>query len=116
VGDAARQKWSLTQEAFDGLLASLGPDRDSAADRYLEIRRNLVRLFEWRGCFTPEEYADETLNRCARKIGEGDEIRDLGTYSIGVAPMLWRENGPRTRQGSSPIGSDTGAARCAARN
>ena len=103
MGDAARRKWSLTQEAFDGLLASLGPDRDSAADRYLEIRRNLVRLFEWRGCFTPEEYADETLNRCARKIGEGDEIRDLGTYSIGVARMLWREMGRERAREARPL-------------
>jgi DNA-directed RNA polymerase specialized sigma24 family protein len=93
MGDAARQKWSLTQEAFDGLMASMGPDRDTAADRYLEIRRNLVRLFEWRGCSTPDEYADETINRCARKIGEGEPIRDLATYSIGVARMLIREMG-----------------------
>jgi DNA-directed RNA polymerase specialized sigma24 family protein len=93
MGDAARQKWSLTQEAFDGLMASMGPDRDTAADRYLEIRHNLVRLFEWRGCSTPDEYADETINRCARKIGEGEQIRDLGTYSIGVARMLIREMG-----------------------
>ena len=88
---AARQKWSLTQEAFDALLAALGPDRDRAADRYLEIRRNLVRLFEWRACPAPEEYADETLNRCARKIGEGQEIREVATYAIGVARILLYE-------------------------
>jgi DNA-directed RNA polymerase specialized sigma24 family protein len=89
--NAARQKWALTQEAFDGLLASLGPDRDHAAERYLEIRRNLVRVFEWRGCPTPDDYADETLNRCARKIIEGEEIRDVATYCIGVARMMVRE-------------------------
>ena len=88
---ATRQKWSLTQNAFDGLLASLGPDRDIAATRYLGVRRDLVRLFEWRGCFTPDEYADETMNRCARKIAQGEQIRDLKTYSIGVARMLVRE-------------------------
>ena len=93
VGGATRQKWSLTQEAFDGLLATLGPDRDTAADRYLDIRRNLVRLFEWRGCSMPDEYADETINRCAKKIGEGEEIRDLAQYSIGVARMLILEMG-----------------------
>jgi DNA-directed RNA polymerase specialized sigma24 family protein len=87
----ARQKWNLTQQAFDGLLAAIGPDRDAAADRYLEIRRNLVRFFEWRGCPTPDEYADETINRCARKIGEGDEIRDVPTYVVGIARMLLRE-------------------------
>jgi hypothetical protein len=86
-----RQKWTLTQQAFDGLLASLGTDRDAAASRYLEIRRNLVRLFEWRGCATPDEYADETLNRCARKIAEGDEIQDLNHYTVGVARKLLLE-------------------------
>ena len=87
----AQQRWSLTQSAFDRLLACLDSDRDIAAERYLRMRRNLVRLFEWRGCSTPDDYADETINRCARKIQEGEEIRDLATYSIGVARMLLRE-------------------------
>jgi len=86
-----RQKWSLTQTAFDSLLACLDSDRDIAADRYLRIRRDLVRLFGWRGCHTPDDYADETMNRCARKIAQGEEIRDLAGYSIGVARMLLRE-------------------------
>ena len=86
-----RQKWSLTQTAFDSLLACLDSDRDIAADRYLRMRRDLVRLFEWRGCSTPDDYADETINRCARKIQEGEEIRDVAMYSIGVARMLLRE-------------------------
>jgi RNA polymerase sigma factor (sigma-70 family) len=89
--EGARQKWSLTQEAFDALMASLGPDRDQAAERYLEIRRNLVRLFEWRGCATPNELADEAINRCAKRIAEGEEIRDVPSYAIGVARMLLRE-------------------------
>jgi DNA-directed RNA polymerase specialized sigma24 family protein len=81
------------------LLALLGPDRDAAAARYLEIRRNLVRLFEWRGCSTPEEYADEAINRCARKIGDGEVIRDPGTYCTGIARMLLLEMGrDRARQ------------------
>ena len=90
---------ALTQPAFDGLLALLGRDRDVAADRYLEIRRNLVRLFEWRGCTTPEEYADETINRCARKIADGEVIRDVATYCIGIARKLLLEMGrDRARQ------------------
>jgi len=91
VVNATRQKWSLTQAAFDGLLACLDSNRDIAADRYLRMRRDLVRLFEWRGCYTPDDYADETINRCARKIEQGEEIRDLAMYSIGVARMLLRE-------------------------
>jgi len=91
VVNATRQKWSLTQAAFDGLLACLDSNRDIAAHRYLRMRRDLVRLFEWRGCYTPDDYADETINRCARKIEQGEEIRDLEMYSIGVARMLLRE-------------------------
>src|SRR5215831_7394139 len=89
--NATRQKWSLTQTAFDSLLACLDSNRDIAADRYLRMRRDLVRLFEWRGCHTPDDYADETINRCARKIEQGEEIRDVAMYSIGVARMLLRE-------------------------
>jgi len=101
VGETRRQKWSLTQQAFDGLLATISPDRSTAADRYLAIRRNLVRLFEWRGCATPDEYADEAINRCAKKIGDGEEIRDVSTYCIGIARMLVlemsRERGKEAR-------------------
>src|SRR4051794_36178219 len=88
---ASRQKWTLTQDAFDRLLASLGPSRDAAADRYLEIRSRLVRLFEWRGFSTPDEYADETINRCAKKISEGEQVQDVFTYCAGIARMLARE-------------------------
>jgi len=103
VRDTGRQAWSLTQPAFDGLLALLGPDRDVAAERYLEIRRNLVRLFEWRGCATPEDYADETINRCAKKIGDGEVIRDLSTYCIGIARMLLFEMGRARAREARPL-------------
>jgi DNA-directed RNA polymerase specialized sigma24 family protein len=91
VENAARQKWSLDQQSFDGLLAALGPERDAAANRYLEIHAHLMRLFEWRGCPAPDEFADETISRCARKIGEGEQIRDVATYCVGIARMLARE-------------------------
>jgi DNA-directed RNA polymerase specialized sigma24 family protein len=93
----------LTQDAFDGLLGSLAPDRNQAGKRYLEIRRNLVRLFEWRGCSTPDEYADETINRCAKKIADGEEIRDIATYSIGVARMLLVEKSRERDKEARPL-------------
>ena len=82
------RKWSLTQEAFDKLLDSLAPDRDAAANKYLEIRANLLRFFEWRGCPFPEDHADETFNRVAKKIFDGEEIRNHSAYVIGVARLL----------------------------
>jgi DNA-directed RNA polymerase specialized sigma24 family protein len=123
---AVRQKWTLTQDALDKLLATLGDDRDAAGARYLEIRRHLVRLFEWRGCSTPDEYADETINRCARKLSEGEEIRDVATYCIGIARMVVREmlrdrslqtrpleDAPEPRVPPAPLEMDTdGRAEC----
>ena len=81
-------KWTLTKEAFDKLLDSLASDRDSAANKYLEIRANLLKFFEWRGCPFPEDHADETFNRVARKIVDGEEIRNHAAYIIGVARLL----------------------------
>jgi DNA-directed RNA polymerase specialized sigma24 family protein len=87
----ARQKWTLTQEAFDKLLVALGGDSDSAAQKYLEIRTNLTRFFEWRGCSFPEDHADETINRIAKRVGEGEEILNYSGYAMGVARLLLLE-------------------------
>ncbi|HET6977899.1 MAG TPA: hypothetical protein VFI24_16340 [Pyrinomonadaceae bacterium] len=83
-----RQKWTLTQDAFDKLLIAFGGDRDSAAEKYLEIRTNLVRFFEWRGCSFPEDHADETINRIAKRVAEGEEILNYSGYAMGVARLL----------------------------
>ena len=86
-----RSKWSLTQEAFDRLLASFGPDRQSAGEKYLELRANLARFFEWRGCPFPEDHADETINRAAKRVSEGEAIQSPSAYLFGVARMLLLE-------------------------
>jgi len=89
--DHARQKWTLTQDSFDRLLIALGGNRDSGSEKYLEIRSNLTRFFEWRGCSFPEDHADETFNRLARKIDEGEEILNPAGYAMGVARLLLLE-------------------------
>ena len=94
-----RRKWVLTQDAFDRLLATLDEDRDTAGERYLEIRSNLIRFFQWRGAPFPEEHADETINRIAKRIWEKEEIRNPGSYYLGVARMLLLEiNRERVRE------------------
>jgi DNA-directed RNA polymerase specialized sigma24 family protein len=85
---AVRQRWTLTQEAFDKLLLSFGDDRDSGGKKYLEIRSNLTRFFEWRGCPFPEDHADETINRIAKRVYEGEEIQNPAGYAMGVARLL----------------------------
>ena len=83
----------LTPESFEILLSQLGPDRDQAGERYETIRRKLIRLFEWRGCAAPEDLADETINRVARRIAEGVELHSAEPYGYfcGVAHLLFKE-------------------------
>ena len=86
-----RQKWALSQEAFDKLLTTFDPDREIAGTKYVELRTNLTRFFEWRGCAYPEDNADETINRVAKRIAEGEEVRETSKYSFGVARLLLLE-------------------------
>lgn len=83
----------LTAETFDSLLSFLDQDREQAARRYHTMYRKLLRLFEWRGCAFPEELADETINRVAKKISEGTAIRadDPYRYFAGVAHWVFME-------------------------
>lgn len=85
---SVRQRWTLTQEAFDKLLIALGDDRDSGGEKYLEIRSHLIRFFEWRGCPFPEDHADETFNRIAKRVAEGEQLENPSGYAMGVARLL----------------------------
>lgn len=66
--------WVLSQSAFRQLLYWLDEGVNSDGSRYLEIRRRLVIYFDRKNCLTPDELADETLNRVARRIEEEGAI------------------------------------------
>jgi RNA polymerase sigma factor (sigma-70 family) len=85
---------SLTSTSFDNLLAHLGPDRESAARAYIELRRALFIFFAARGAATPDEMTDETINRVARRLTEGKSIttESPANYFYGVARNVWRES------------------------
>jgi len=74
----------LAPEMFDKLLQRLDADRDRAGEKYNQLQEKLVRFFRWSGCSPPEEYAQETLNRVARKIAEGKVVGDLNKYIHGI--------------------------------
>lgn len=81
----------LTREGLEALLSYLGPDREAAGEQYVAIRRRLIRLFEWRGCDAPEDLADETINRVARRLTEGIQPANPFGYFCGVAQMVHKE-------------------------
>ena len=88
---SATGKYVVTQQAFDKLLVSLAADRNEAGIQFEVIRNKLVRFFEWRSVLAPDEYADETLDRVARRIDEGQEVKNLRGYIYGVARMVLKE-------------------------
>jgi DNA-directed RNA polymerase specialized sigma24 family protein len=105
---APRKKdWVLTQAAFDALLARLDPDPQRAGHAYESIRRRLITFFECRNCPVPEELADETINRVARRMLEGTDIRasNPASYFYGVARNVLSEFWDSAAASSSPLDS-----------
>jgi len=87
-----KKEWSLTADAFEQLLGLLDHDRDRAGQKYENVRRKLMEFFEARGSESPDEQTDETINRVARKIVEGEKIESLDRYFYGVARLVWLES------------------------
>ncbi len=71
-----KRDWALTQSAFHQLLAWIDEGADSGGEKYLETRRRLVSYFDRKNCLAPDDLADETLNRVARRLEEEGSITD----------------------------------------
>lgn len=91
AGSSLKKDWMLTPGAFAKLLARFDADLDRAGAEYEVVRERLVGLFRWRGLEFPEDCADETINRVARKLEEGEEIQNLSAYIGGVARLVQLE-------------------------
>ena len=80
------------QLGFDKLLSALDPDRDRAGAKYVEAHRRLGYYFQKRGCSVPNDLADETLNRVARKLVSSDDTRIIiDHFWYGVARLVLKE-------------------------
>lgn len=81
----------LTARSLAGLLARLDPDPDRAGEAYEALRSTLVKFFDWRGARAPDECADLTLDRLARKLEEGERIEDPRGFAHGIARLVLLE-------------------------
>ncbi len=81
----------LTTTAFARLLGRLHPDADAAAAEFENLRRTLMRFFDWRGAGSGDECADETLDRLCRRLEEGADIGDIRSYAYGIARLVLLE-------------------------
>jgi DNA-directed RNA polymerase specialized sigma24 family protein len=86
-----RSRWQLTQDAFDALLRRLDDNRERAGQRFEELRHILLQFFCYEGCVLPERWADETLDRLAKRLSEGVPIEEVNAFARGIAKMVLRE-------------------------
>lgn len=82
-----------SQEAFDKLLLWLDPDRDKAATKYQTIQLRLIRIFAAKGCYDPEDLADETFNVATLKTDWLLEnyVGDPSLYLYAIAKKIFLE-------------------------
>src|SRR6266851_7883115 len=83
----------IKQEDFDRLLAWLDPDPERAGLTYEKIRWRLVAILASRGCTCPEELADETIDRVARRVADiqATYVGDQAIYFLGVMNNVHHE-------------------------
>jgi DNA-directed RNA polymerase specialized sigma24 family protein len=83
-----------TPEAFRRFLSWLDEGVDSGGGKYLEMRRRLVSYFARKRCLSPDELADETLNRVARRLEEQQVITGVqpARYCYIVAKFVFLEH------------------------
>lgn len=98
------KNWVLTQDLFEELLDWLDPDREVGGQKYEHIRRALIKIFISNGGNSPEDLADEAINRVASKL---EQIRatyqgDPALYFYGVAKKLVYEDRRRPRVPQPP--------------
>ncbi len=82
---------SITAAGLARLLARLDPDAGRAGLEYEKLRRSLVKFFDWRGAWPPDECADVSLDRLARKLEEETVVQDVRTYAHGIARLVLLE-------------------------
>ncbi len=88
----------VTAEKFESLLARLGEDPEQGGRQYIWLRTRLVNLLRMKGHSAPEEGADVALDRVAAKLAGGEIIRDLYSFSYGVANLIALEDHRKQNQ------------------
>ncbi|MFO0728949.1 MAG: hypothetical protein U1E65_34535 [Myxococcota bacterium] len=91
--------WALDQRSFGQLLEFLGRDGEAPGEAYERLRDRLESFFRWRGISAPQERADETLDRVAKKLASGEVIETSPSrFALGVARFVALEASRKDRR------------------
>lgn len=108
-----KKDWTLNPEAFRQFLSWLDEGVDCNGARYLEMHRRLARYFDRRNCHSPDDLADETLNRVARKLEEKGGIVGVSPahYCYIVAKFVFLEFGRSREHNQTSLDHAQGSGR-----
>src|ERR1044071_7171283 len=95
-----KSDWQLDAPAFHQLLTYLDEGTSSEGQRYLQMRERLVAYFDRKNCLNPDELADQTLNRVARRLQEEGQIQSetAAKYCYTVARYIFHEHFRRSEK------------------
>lgn len=85
-------------KSLQRLLEIFSSNQDEAGITYNELRNSLVRFFQIKGDFDPDEAADLTLDRAALKVPKDTPIENLTGFCFGVARFIFLERVKRTKK------------------
>lgn len=106
-GPERKPKWVLSQSAFERLIQWLDENSESGGQRYVVMRRRLVQYFDRKNCTFPQELADETLNRVARRLEEEGKITEStpSQFCFNTARYVFLES-LRRKEHNEPLPED----------
>ena len=88
--NAEVSKYDRAGERFEALLRLLDADRERAGEKYEDLRRRLIKFFQWNSCVPAEDLVDETLDRVTEKLPESP-VLDVVGFAWGVAKHVRQE-------------------------
>jgi DNA-directed RNA polymerase specialized sigma24 family protein len=100
-----KKNWTISSSAFHRLLAWLDEGKSSDGQNYLEMRERLVAYFDRKNCLQPDDLADETLNRVARRLEEEGtiETETPAKYCYITARFVFMESLREKDKNSVPL-------------
>lgn len=86
----------MSPDDWDRLLRWFASDPEAASLQYRTIHSRLVQRFSYKGCFNPEDLADEVMDRIAKnppplRDPNADRVAIVHGYARFVLLDYWRE-------------------------